>query len=79
MRKKIIYKLVYYSYYIVYGLFILYLPIYAVFLRSLSIYYTYLMIFIGGLFLGYFFSDEVHRYLRRSLENKEKSDNQNNK
>lgn len=72
MRKIIIYKLAYYSYYIVYGLFIIYLPIYAVFLRALSIYYTYLMIFIGGLFLGYFLSDEVHRYLKRVLKkNKE--------
>ena len=76
MIKTIIYKLAYYSYYIVYVLFLTYLPIYAIFLRTLSIYYTYLMIFVGGLFLGCVLSDEVHRYLKRVLEETKRKEGQ---
>jgi hypothetical protein len=63
--KKLIYNLFYYSYHIVYGLFLAYILLYAIFLRSLSIYYTYLMIFIGGLLLGFIFSEEASKYLKK--------------
>jgi hypothetical protein len=68
MKNKIIYNLCYYSYIVVYVVFIIYLIVYSVFLREMSIYYTYLMIFCSGILLGYIVADKVHQYLKKNTK-----------
>ena len=65
MKTKIIWATLYYSYYIVWGLFIIYLLFFSMFLKGLSVYYTYVMIFLGGLLLGYYIANTAYRYLKK--------------
>jgi len=69
MKKKLFIKLCYYSYIIVFTLFIAYLLIYAFMLKdSPVVYYKYLLIFFAGILLGYIVADSSHRYLKKSNE-----------
>ncbi len=63
---KILQWLCYYSYIIVFTIFIIYLLIYAFILKNSSIiYYKYLLIFLSGILLGYIFADCAHRFLKK--------------
>jgi len=66
MKKHLLWLLYYYSYNIVIFLFMGYLIFYSVFLRNLSIYYTYLLLFLGGLLLGYILADKAYRFLKKN-------------
>ncbi len=65
MKLRVIYKLYEYSYIIIYGVFLIYLLLYAFWLKDISKYYTYLMIFLSGILLGYIIADKAHRYLKK--------------
>lgn len=64
--KKIIWLLFYQSYNIVLVGTMGYLFVYSIYLRTQSIYFTYIMLFLGGLLLGYIFADQAYRFLKRN-------------
>lgn len=65
MIKRILYKILYYSYIIVYATMFIYLFLYIFILKYISTTYTYLLVLIIGIFLGYVFADTAHRYLKK--------------
>lgn len=62
-NKKRFYLLCLYLYHVINITFIIYLAIYVLFLKDDSIYYTYLMILLSGVFLGYTLADKAYRYI----------------
>jgi hypothetical protein len=64
--KKIIWLLFYQSYNIVLVGTLGYLFVYSIYLRKQSIYFTYIMLFLGGLLLGYIFADQAYRFLKKN-------------
>ncbi len=62
--KRFVQLFFYHSYNIVLFLFLSFFICYSLFLYKKSIYYTYIMIFLWGLLLGYILADKAHRYLK---------------
>jgi predicted PurR-regulated permease PerM len=48
---------------------LIYLLLYIFILKYISDTYTYLMVLIIGIFLGYVFADTAHRYLKKRDNN----------
>jgi len=61
--KKIKYKFWVYSKFIIFWVFGVCLCVYILLLKEISIYFTYVMIFLSGILVGYLFSDKAHKKL----------------
>jgi hypothetical protein len=60
-----IYKFWYNSKILTFWTWSVYLLAYILLLKDKSIYFTYIMIFLTGILIGYIFADKAHKFLNR--------------